>query len=68
MKKNMGIWDRTIRLLVAALIAVLYFTKVINGVTAIILLIIAGVFLLTSLFSFCPLYKPFGFNTCGSKK
>lgn len=67
MKKNMGSSDKTIRLGVAALIAVLYFTNVISGTTAIILSIIAVVFVLTSLISFCPLYLPFGINTFNRK-
>jgi len=63
MKKNMGAMDRIIRVLIAVVIAVLYFTNIIAGTLGIVLLIIAGVFLLTSLFSFCPLYLPFGLKT-----
>jgi hypothetical protein len=63
MKKNMGVADKIIRILVAAVIIVLYFTNVISGTLAIILLIIAGIFILTSFISFCPLYFPFGFST-----
>jgi hypothetical protein len=63
MKKNMGIIDITIRLVIAALIIVLYFTNVISGILAIILLIFAGIFVLTSIFGFCPLYFPFGIST-----
>ena len=51
MKKNMGAIDKTVRLVVAALIAVLYFTKIITG--------FLGFFI-----SFCPLYNLFGINTC----
>ncbi len=64
MKKNMGSLDRTVRIIVAALIAVLYFTGVIQGTWAIILSVLAVVFLLTSSVSFCPLYAIFGINTC----
>ncbi|MEI6173365.1 MAG: DUF2892 domain-containing protein [Bacteroidota bacterium] len=67
MKKNMGTIDIIIRLLIAALVIVLYFTHVISGTIAIILLIFAGLFILTSLFSFCPLYLPFGLNTRGKE-
>ncbi|MBP6432889.1 MAG: DUF2892 domain-containing protein [Ferruginibacter sp.] len=67
MKKNMGSIDRSIRLALAALIAVLYFTKVIGGTTAIVLGIIAVVFALTSFISFCPLYTLLGINTCKKK-
>jgi hypothetical protein len=67
MKKNMGSVDKIIRVLIAALIAVLYYTWTISGTVAIVLLILAVVFLLTSMVSFCPLYKPFGINTSGGK-
>lgn len=64
MKKNMGMADRVIRSIIAVLIAILYFTNVISGTLGLILLILACVFLLTSMISFCPLYAPFGLNTC----
>jgi len=63
MKQNMGPLDRIIRLIVAIVIAVLYFTNVISGTVSIVLLIIAGIFVLTSSVSFCPLYLPFGLST-----
>jgi hypothetical protein len=56
MKKNMGNIDKIIRILVAIVIAILFFTNVISGTLGIILLVLAGVFVLTSLISFCPLY------------
>lgn len=67
MKKNLGTFDRIIRLLVAAVIAILYFTDVLSGTLGIILLVLAVVFVLTSLVSFCPLYAPFKFSTRSSK-
>lgn len=63
MKKSMGAVDKTIRILAAFVIAALYFFQVILGMVTIILLIIAGIFILTSLMSFCPLYLPFGIST-----
>ena len=63
MKKNMGTLDKAVRILVAVIIAGLYFTHQISGMAAIILLILAGVFILTSFLSFCPLYVPFGIST-----
>ncbi len=63
MKKNMGTTDRVIRVLLAIIVAILYFTEVISGTLGIILLLIAIVFVLTSIISFCPLYKPFGIDT-----
>jgi len=68
MKKNMGTADRVIRILVAVLFAVLYFTNTVTGVLGIVLLVLGGVFLLTSLISFCPLYTLIGLNTCPAKK
>jgi len=68
MKKNMGNTDKTIRILVAVVIAGLYFGNIITGTLAIVLMVVAAIFLVTSLFSFCPLYAIFGMNTCGVKK
>jgi hypothetical protein len=67
MKKNMGSIDKVIRILVAVVIAVLYFTNVITGTLGIVLLLLAAVFLITSIFSFCPLYWPFGISTAAKK-
>ena len=64
MKLNMGTVDRLIRSALAILVGVLYFTGQISGTTAIVLGVIAVVFLLTSLVSFCPLYTLLGINTC----
>ena len=63
MTKNMGTVDRIIRALFAVAVAVLYFAGIISGIVAIILGILALVFLLTSIFGFCPLYTPFKFST-----
>ncbi|TCD01524.1 YgaP family membrane protein [Pedobacter psychroterrae] len=68
MKTNMGNPDRIIRSVVAAIIAVLYFTNSITGTMGITLVVLAGVFVLTSLVSFCPLYALTGLNSCSSKK
>lgn len=63
MKKNMGTIDRTIRIIFALLIIVLYFTGTISGTAAIILGIIAIAFLVTSFIGFCPSYLPFKIST-----
>jgi len=63
MKLNMGVADRVIRVVVAVVIGVLYFTHVIGGTLALILGIVAVVFLLTSLVGWCPSYLPFGIST-----
>lgn len=68
MTKNMGSADRIIRVIIAALVSILYFTGTISGTLGIILLVLAGVFVLTSVISFCPLYAPFGIKTCKVKE
>lgn len=65
MKANMGTIDRVVRVVIALVIAVLYFTEQITGTAAIILGALAAIFVLTSLVSFCPLYLPFGLSTRG---
>jgi hypothetical protein len=57
MKKNLGRADVIIRLVVATLLIVLFFTHVISGATGIVLLAVAGVFIVTGLLGVCPLYS-----------
>lgn len=64
MKKNMGSADRAIRLVIAAVLIGLYFSGIITGTIGIIGLVVAVVFALTSVLSFCPLYTLLGFSTC----
>ena len=68
MKKNMGSTDRIIRFIVAAIFIALYFTDTVTGIWGVVLLVLAGVFILTTFVSFCPLYAPFGLSTCPNKK
>ncbi len=63
MKPNMGTADKLLRILLAFIIAGLYFVNIISGTLAIILLILATVFIITSFMSFCPLYLPFNIST-----
>jgi len=63
MKKNMGTADRLVRIFLALVVGVLYFTNQISGTAAIILGLFAVIFLLTSFMAFCPLYVPFKFST-----
>lgn len=67
MTKNMGSADRIIRVIIAAIVGILYFTGTISGTLGIVLLVLAGIFVLTSVISFCPLYAPFGIKTCKIK-
>ena len=68
MKPNMGTTDKILRILVAIILIGLYFANMISGTIAIVLLVIAGVFILTSFISFCPLYFPFGISTRKKEK
>ncbi|MEI5984620.1 MULTISPECIES: YgaP family membrane protein [Sphingobacterium] len=63
MKKNMGTADKIIRISIAFIIAVLYYLGIISGTLAIILLLVAGIFILTSLIGVCPIYSIFGIST-----
>jgi len=63
MKANMGSADRIIRLIIAIVVGVLYYMGIIEGTLGVVLLVVAAVFLLTSLVSFCPLYTIFGLRT-----
>jgi hypothetical protein len=64
MTKNMGNTDKSIRIVLAIIFAILTFTGVVTGPLAVALWVLAAVFVLTSLISFCPLYLIFGWNTC----
>lgn len=68
MKKNMGTIDKSVRIVLALVAVVLFFTHVVSGILGIVLLVLAGIFVLTSLISFCPLYWPFGINTSKKKE
>ena len=67
MKANVGTIDTVVRILIALIVIGLYFMNVITGTPAIVLLVVAGVFLITGLIKFCPLYMILGINT-GKKK
>ncbi len=68
MKSTVSNADRIVRILVAVVVAALYFTNLISGTTAIILIIIGAVLLLTSLINFCPLYYVLGLSTRKKKQ
>jgi len=63
MKANLGMTDKVVRILAAVAIGILYFMNVITGTTAIVLLVVAIIFVLTSLISFCPIYYLLGIKT-----
>lgn len=64
----MGNIDRVVRILLAVVFAALYFTGTVSGTLGLVLVAAAGIFVLTSVISFCPLYPIFGINTCSGKK
>jgi hypothetical protein len=68
MKKNMGTVDRGIRITLAIIVAILYFTGKISGITAIVLGIFATAFFITSLVGHCPAYTPLGIKTLKDNK
>jgi hypothetical protein len=63
----MGGTDKVIRIILAVVFAVLFFTKTVTGTLGIVLVVLGGVFLATSVISFCPLYTLVGMNTCKTK-
>jgi hypothetical protein len=68
MERNMGSADRIIRLIIAALVVVLYFTGILKGTLGVVLLALAAIMAGTSIIRFCPLYALFGISTCQTKK
>ncbi len=60
----MGSTDQIVRVVIALIVGVLFFTKVISGILGFVLLAVAGIFVLTSVVSFCPIYAVFGMRTC----
>lgn len=63
MKRNLSKIDRIVRVVLAALFAYLYFSGNVTGALGIVLVALGGVFLLTAIVAFCPLYAPFKFST-----
>lgn len=63
MKKNIGTIDKVVRIILALIVVILFTTNVITGIAGIILLVLAGILVLTSLVSFCPVYYPFKIST-----
>jgi len=68
MKTNVGSADRIVRVILAVIIAALYFTNVITGTLGTIFLILAFILLITSLFSTCPIYMATGLSTRKKKE
>lgn len=67
MKKNMGSMDRIVRLIISLAFVLLYYTQTVSGTLGLVLVILAGIFTLTSILGWCPLYLPFGISTIKKK-
>jgi hypothetical protein len=67
MKQNMGSIDKSIRILLAFVFAALYLAGFLSGTLGSILMVLSVILILTSLIGTCPLYIPFGVNTCKKK-
>ena len=67
MKTNMGTIDRLIRIVLAIIIGALYYTNTLTGTLGLVLVVLAIIFVATSLIGFCPLYLPFGLSTLRKK-
>ena len=67
MKNNMGGLDKSIRVILALVAGLLVYFEVVDGALAYMLLAITGIFVITSLVGFCPLYGIFGINSCRKK-
>lgn len=68
MKKNMGSTDRFIRIFIAVALLTTFYTDTVTGTLGYVMAAIAGVLILTTFISFCPLYTLFGMNTCKIQK
>jgi uncharacterized membrane protein YgaE (UPF0421/DUF939 family) len=66
MVRNMGTADRWIRTIIAIVLVTLITSGQISGTWAIVAGVVAVVFVLTSLVSFCPLYRVLGRSSCRS--
>lgn len=68
MNKNMGKYDKVIRIIIAIVSLALYFGNIIIGTWGIVLLIVAALMVFTSLSGFCPIYAIFGYSSCPVKE
>ena len=64
----MGGIDRTVRILLGAVFVYLYFAGIVTGTWGLVLVILGGIFVFTSVVGFCPMYAAVGINTCATKK
>ena len=63
MIKNIGSLDKIIRLLLSAILIILYILNIVSGTLGYILLAVAAIFIITSLLNFCPIWWIFRVKT-----
>jgi hypothetical protein len=63
MKKNIGSADKIVRLLLAVVGLVVYFTGTVTGIWGLVILIVGVILGLTALINFCPIWAAVGVNT-----
>ncbi len=68
MTTNVGTLDRVVRIALAVVFSILYFTGTVSGPAGVVLLILGGALLVTAVVGTCGLYALFGINTCAVKK
>jgi hypothetical protein len=57
-----------LRIALAIVFSVLYFTGTVEGTLGVALLVLGGVFVLTAVLGWCGLYAIFGMSTCPAKR
>lgn len=67
MQINMGKLDRVLRIIAAFVFIILYYTGTVTGTLGLIGLLVAAIFLTTTIWGFCPLYNLLGIRTCPTK-
>lgn len=69
MTRNMGTWDRLVRGVVVAPLAVIASVAVgVGSVLGIVLLVVAAIMVATALVGSCPLYRLIGLSTCPASR
>jgi len=68
MKRNVGNTDKLIRYVISLALLSLFYFKIVEGTTGLVVVAVAFVLAITGLLGFCPLYLPFGINTCKRRK
>ncbi len=64
MTRNLGKWDRGIRLIVAVLLVYLGLKVYAGSALGIGLTVVGTILAITAFLGFCALYRLFGFSTC----